>query len=47
MVSSLSPVQDGCEWAARGVLVCEPQHREAASGIPYSSWGPGVPSLLQ
>lgn len=47
MASSLSSVQDGCEWAAWGVLVREPQHREAASGIPYGPWGPGVSSLLQ
>lgn len=45
--SSLSSVQDVSERAAWGVLVCEPQHREADPGGPNHPGGPRVSSLLQ
>lgn len=43
----LSSVQDVSERAAWGVLVCEPQHREADPGSPHHPGGPRVSSLLQ
>lgn len=42
-----SSVQDVSEWAAWGVLVCEPQHWEADPGSPHHPGGPRVSSLLQ
>lgn len=45
--SSLSTVQDVSERAAWGVLVREPQHREADRGSPHRPRGPRVSSLLQ
>ena len=47
MSSSLSSVQDVSERATWGVLVCEPQHREADPGGPNHPGGPRVSSLLQ
>lgn len=43
----LSSVQDVSERAAWGVLVCEPQHREADPGSPHHPGRPRVSSLLQ